>query len=209
MSELKLPRILFVTLAAFFGHFVVDAFAQTYVTAKLGIQIISQSEMRRARSQDRLLQGDKIRVFIEPQFDAFVYVVHSDGTTASLLTPLQSNMSKTAAGIRLILPSAGEYYQVDGASRTERLTIICSSARQPEIEALFRTEGASHQSWVASEKRLLQANKIEMNEMTEKPIPIAGNVRDLEQTNDFFATGLVSYSGKESVIKLYRFRVQK
>jgi hypothetical protein len=181
--------------------------AQQIVSAKIGVQVISGKVIKRAKSNDRLKKGDRLRIFIEPDGNAYVYVVHTDKQKPELLTALPAGLTKEEE--QIILPSVSEFYEVDGLSALEKLTILCSPHRLEEIEKLFRSENPSLTDWETIENELHERSAIDLNEETAKPFAIAGNVRDIGRQNEQFLAGLKLYSGKSLALKRYEFRVKK
>ena len=55
------------------------AVAQDRVRAKVGIQVRSGERMAPARTTETVKTGDSLRVYVVPEDDAYVYVVHNDG----------------------------------------------------------------------------------------------------------------------------------
>jgi hypothetical protein len=62
-------------------------------------------------------------------------------------------------------------------------------------------------NWTSLEKELMEKSKIDLTQKTDKPFPIAGNVRSMN-SNAFVET-LPIFSGKTLVVKKYEFQVQK
>src|ERR1041385_3837155 len=61
------------------------AVAQDRVRAKVGIQIRSGEHTALAKTTEMVKTGDSLRVYVVPENDAYVYVVHNDGKTLTLL----------------------------------------------------------------------------------------------------------------------------
>ncbi|MFQ5627412.1 MAG: hypothetical protein ACE5I1_01525 [bacterium] len=184
-----------------------SAFSQEFIRAKIGLKVISEDIIKNAKSKDKLKKGDKLRLFIEPEVNTYVYVVHADRKSVSLLT--NSPVQLTKANERVVLPSPSEYYEIDGTSAIEKLAILCSPARLNNVEAFFSVEKPSPAEWEKMELAFIEKSKIDLNEKTEKPYAIAGNVRNVEQQNEQFLSALNTYSGKSLVLKRYEFRVKK
>ena len=165
------------TVGVFDGIADRDEVPQQLVHAKVAIQVVSNGKVTTARSKDKLAEGDKLRLYIEPQEEMFLYVVHTDQNATGLLA--KTNTSATAASELVVLPSESEYYEIDGNSSFEQITIICAKKRQPKIEALFSENAPSLAAWQETELALLQQYQIDLNESTDKPFGIAGNVRNL------------------------------
>ena len=187
--------------------FAAPAMPQQLVHAKVAIQVVSNGKVTTARSKDKLAKGDKLRLYIEPQEEMFLYVVHTDQNATGLLA--KTNTSATAASELVVLPSESEYYEIDGNSSFEQITIICAKKRQSKIESLFSENAPSLAAWQETELALLQQYQIDLNESTDKPFGIAGNVRNLGDESSSIIEQMIMYSGKSTVIKRYEFRVKK
>lgn len=176
------------------------------VRAKIGIKIESRGSQRMARASDRIRSGDMVRIYAHPEKAAYIYVIYTDKKQVTLLTIVE----QTIQGSTLVLPSVDEYYEIDGSSRTEIFTIICSPTALKQIPALIQSND-SHEKWAALENELKDKSKINLTQKSELPFSIAGNVRSAGP-----ATGgrkilqdLKIYSGKHLVVKRYEFKVKK
>ena len=197
----------FCIMAVLLAAGVAAVFSQpNMLSARIGILIDSGNQPIRARGQERIKPGDRIRIYIQPEAACNVYVVHTDRKKATLLGAFDA----TKPGVKLVLPSPSEFYQVDGKSPIEVVTIICSTVELNDIPALF-TSKAAYESWAPMEEKLLKQGKIDLSEKPEKPSPIAGNVRELTGSNrdESFIRGLPIYSGNTIIVKRYEFNVKK
>ena len=61
------------------------AVAQDQVRAKVGIQVHSGNRTAPAKTTETVKTGDSLRVYVMPENDAYVYVVHNDGENVTLL----------------------------------------------------------------------------------------------------------------------------
>ena len=176
------------------------------IRAKIGIQIKSGDRMMRAKSRDRLIKDDMLRIYVHPEKSCYVYVVHADDKEPTLLNMVEQKVQ----GSTLVMPSLDEYYQVDGNSPKESFTIIVSHEELTDITNLFNDNKVSLSKWEEMEKRLIQEGKIDLSEKTEKPFPLAGNVRGAgPDDRDPFMRDLQIYSGKSVLVKRYEFRVKR
>ena len=150
------------------------AFSQeNNIRAKIGIQVKSGERSVRAKSRDRLKAGDLIRIYVHPEKSSSVYVIHSDGKTATLLNLVQQKIQSST----LVMPSIQEFYQVDGASPNEAFTIICSPRELTEALKLFDTGEAPHAEWAELEGKLIEEGRVDLSQKTERPVSIAGENR--------------------------------
>lgn len=183
------------------------AFAeQILVRAKVGIQIKSGQSLSRAKASETIKAGDMLRIFVQPEADAWVYVVHSDAATASLLNLVRQQRQ----AVTIVMPSLQEFYQVDGKSPSETFTVVCSSAEITEMAELVQKGRLDHKAWAAIEDKLTQKGKIELATQGEKPFALAGNVRGAGPGagEDPFAANLPIFSGNGVLVKKYAFTVK-
>ncbi|MCF8061268.1 MAG: DUF4384 domain-containing protein [Deltaproteobacteria bacterium] len=177
------------------------------VRAKIGIQIVSGDRVMRAKSRDRLKAGDLLRIYVHPERGCYVYVVHSDRRTASLLNTVEQRLQ----GTTLVMPSLHQYYQVDGKSSAESFTIICSPGELSELSGMLEQGQAPHDKWAEVEADLASRSRIDLSQKSEKPFAIAGNVRGSggagEAGGDPFSSKLQIFSGRGLLVKQYEFRV--
>jgi len=183
------------------------AVAQDRVRAKVGIQVHAGDHTALAKTTETVKAGDSLRVYVVPENDAYVYVVHNDGKTLTLLNA-QTATTKVTKGGLVALPTPDQFYQVDGGSNKESITVLCSPTELREVASLFSTPHVTQQNWLSLEKALLDKSKIDLSQPTDKPFQIAGNVRSMN-SNDPFLHTLVIYTGKSLVAKKYDFQVQK
>jgi hypothetical protein len=73
---------------------------------------------------------------------------------------------------------------------------------------LFSAQEVPYSSWAALEKPLLERSKINLNEASEKPFTISGNVRSIAK-DSVAVTTLKTSSGDFLLVKRYEFRVKK
>jgi len=207
-AKMKLRISLIIFIAAVFGFYAYAASAgENPVRAKIGIQIRTGGAVEKAKSRDTLGKGDLLRIYVHPEANAYVYVVHSDLIEAKLLNMVEQKIKSST----LVMPSLLDYYQVDGKSPQENFTIICSPVALSEMAGLVKNGSLPHDQWVKIENGLVQQGKIDLSGNTEKPFALAGNVRGTggADNSDSFAGGLQIFSGKEVLVKKYEFAVKK
>lgn len=175
------------------------------VRAKIGIQVKSGERESRARAKERLHSGDLLRVFVHPEESSYVYVVHSTDSAVTLLNMTKQQIKSTT----LILPSIQSYYEVDGKSVLERITIVCSPRELDELRPLVEG-GMSAAHWAALSERLQGESSLALSGGNEPTFALAGNVRGVEKSGgaELFARQLQIYSGKGLLVKQYEFQVR-
>lgn len=195
-------------IAVVFGFCTFAASAEeSSVRAKIGIKISSGGAVEKAKSRGTLSIGDLLRIYVHPEANAYIYVVHSDLTVATLLNVVEQKINKSST---LVMPSLLNSYQVNGESLQETFTIICSPVKLSQMEGLIKNRTLPHTQWVKIETELLQNSKIDLSDNTEKPFALAGNVRGMDSTDSSdFAGGLPIFSGKGVLVKRYEFSVKK
>jgi hypothetical protein len=203
----KKPFLLFLCVFLVAGMInPVDA-QENVIRAKIGLQIRSGDRIIRAKSKDRLKAADLIRIYVHPEENSHIYVVHSDIKESALLNIVQKKIQSSL----LVMPSSQGFYQVDGNSPNEVFTIIVSPDELPEVSDLLGTGNIPYPKWVEVEKMLIEKGRIGLTQDVEKPFPIAGNVRGLSGVGDIdpFVSKLQIFSGKSILVKKYEFEVKK
>ena len=177
---------------------------QQIVRAKIGIQVRSGDEVRRATVGERVKAGERLRIYVIPEPDpAYIYVIHSDQKKLIQLTP--AGQQKVPKDCILRLPSKEEFYQIDGESPLEYITVICSPTQLTELENLLKTEDLSYEKWLEVEQKLIAQSQIDLRDQVSKPWIIAGAIKD----PDPFLKELQIFSGKSLVVRKYEFRVKE
>ena len=180
--------------------------AQDRMRAKVGIQIRSGERSTPAKGTEIVKAGDFLRVYVVPEDDAYVYVVHNDGKAPTLLNT-QDAHTKVHKGALVTLPAPEEFYKIDGTSDKESITVICSPTEMREVTTLFRTTNVPQKNWLSLEKELMEKSKIDLTQKASKPFPIVGNVRGIYDKR--FVDSLPTFSGETYVVKRYDFQIQK
>jgi len=173
------------------------------VKAKIAILHKAGDSYSSLRSKDRLRAGEMLRIFVQPLNKSCIYVVHADAKEAALL---YSNESPVLNEV-LLLPSENDFYVFDDSSPEARIVIICSAKKYSEIEKLFENkEIISRKDWDKFEKNTLSENKKSLNDKTDKPFPIAGNVSSI---NEEFLDQVQTFVGKNILIRKYDIEIKK
>jgi len=180
---------------------------EDYVRAKIAIQIKSGDNTSRAKSIDRLKKRDLIRIYVHPEKTSHVYVVHTDLNKITLLNIVQQRIQSST----MVMPSLQEFYQVDGQSPKETITIIISPNELFELLNLLEDENIPYEKWAEYEKELIAASKVDLSSNMKKPFSVTGNVRGIEGNSDIdpFVSKLQIFSGKSILVKKYEFDVKK
>ncbi len=155
------------------------------------------------KTKDRLKAGEMIRIFVIPDNDCYVYAIHTGDKESFLLCKSKLTTKKDT----LILPSKDDYYVFDEGGVKEKITIFCSSKKVEDIEKLFKeSELISSSSWNDIEKKLITLNKSDLNETSDKPFPLAGNV---SSTNEDFMQSMPLFVGDDMLIRKYEIEIKK
>jgi hypothetical protein len=180
-----------------------SVFPQNVIKAKIAILHKSGDDFTVLRSNDRLRAGEMIRIFVQPEDDCYVYIIHSDYSESTLLCDKRiSSKSDT-----LILPSTSEYYVFDDKSPTAKVTIFCSINKINDINKLFNgKDEVKFSEWSPLEEELLNKYKKNFADKSEKPFPMAGNVSAI---NDEFLNRQLVLSGKGAIIRKYDLEIKK
>ncbi len=179
-------------------------FPQSKVQAKIGILARSKEAVLKVKSNDRLSVGDKVRVYVEPQTECFVYLVFNDESESTLLS---SEPKKYKASAFILLPSASEFYEIDNKSKLARFVVFCSADKLTEIESAFKSKSSIPAAkWKSIEDKLKKSNATALSSTKDKPFNFGGNIRASD--NDF-KNKLQVFSGSPFLIKTYDIEVKK
>lgn len=176
---------------------------EVLVRAKIGVLKKFDDKIDRAKTRDRLKTGDLIRIYVHPELPTNIYIIHTSGESVDLLNVASQEVSSGT----VVFPSMQNYYQIDGTSPTENITIICSPRPLEQIASLADGRINAKQ-WEAIEKELIEKSGIEIGQNLQKAFPLAGNVRGGEVADPFFEK-LVIYTGKGLLVKTYAFEIEK
>lgn len=176
------------------------------VRAKIGILVKSGDQILKAKSKDRLKAGDLLRIYVHPEVSSYVYVVHSDLKTVTLLNMVEQKIQSST----MVLPSVQEFFQVDGKSAVETFTVICSPEEVKAVSALVNSRMTTER-WDNLQRELAKKGENELVDKSERPFAIAGNVRGAGDAagGDPFVKELQIFSGKSVLVKQYEFTVKK
>lgn len=199
----KMKRLTTFLFFSVFFLFHISVLSQDIIKAKIAILHKSGDDFTVLRSNDRLRAGEMIRIFVQPENECFVYIIHSDYSESTLLYAQKVSSKKDT----LILPSTSEYYVFDDKSPTAKVDIFCSIKKIDDIDNLFKNEGvAKLSSWSLLEEKLLKKYKRNFTDKSEKPFPLAGNVSAI---NDEFLNRQLVLSGKGAIIRRYDLEIKK
>jgi hypothetical protein len=178
-----------------------------FVRAGIGIEIRSDNQIKCAKSHDNLKKDDLLRVHILPEQTCYIYIIHTDQQTATLVNPENNNIEEA---MPYAIPSSRNFFQVDGQSAMENISIICSPQKNRNIIDLFCSGTTSHDRWSRLKTALMEKSKIDFNEIPRKSISLAGNLRGASTHQDSdFTDRLKYFSGKSLLVKTYEFHVEK
>lgn len=180
--------------------------AQEDFNVKLGVMLKSGDKIDRLKSRDRAKTGDKIRIFVNPSVKSYSYVFYSESEKTYLVN--DKFIDYSANIVRpLQIPSATEYIEFDGASENIGITIITSKERIPSLDNLFKKEAeVATKEWKSVIDHIKDLVKTDLSMSMDKPISMAGNVRDAESS---FISKLQSFSGEKIIIKDYTIEIKK
>ncbi|MBU1100999.1 MAG: hypothetical protein KKA84_11405 [Bacteroidetes bacterium] len=175
--------------------------AQSIVSSEIGIKIISgkksQRTERAALTLDRLRSGDNLQIFLYPEENCLLYLIHSDSKHSSLLL-----MDSLKSKVLYILPASDSTYTIDGTSVKEVLTVLITHHPIKDVDKFFMENGTSSSEWKNKEDELISESQVMQNEVPGQRISMAGNIRGKSELS------LKSYVGKNFLIKTYTFDVK-
>jgi len=173
------------------------------VKAKIAVLHRAGENYNPLKIRDRLKAGEMLRIFVLPSSDCYVYTIHSGIKESFLLCKTLLKSGKDT----LLLPSPDDYFIFDEAGIKEKITIFCSNKKIEEIEKLFaESELIPSESWNEVETELINRNKADLNETSDKPFPMAGNVSAI---NEDFIDSMQMFVGVNMLIRKYEIEIKK
>jgi hypothetical protein len=176
------------------------------VKGKIGIEIVKKDKSDLARKRNRITTNDKLKIYADPDFKSYTYVISSDKKTATLLSPSSKGKSEPKEGLKHF-PGTKQYYQFDETSDLELLTVICSPNELKEVLTLFESESVSHKKWAELEADIIKKSKILASKDVGKEVQIGGFVQQGLRSAGSFADKIPVRRGNNLLIKNYEFRV--
>lgn len=176
------------------------------VRAKIGIEVVSKDSSRAAKTKDRIIAGSKLRIYVLPENDSYIYIINSDNSNSVLLNSAKEE-NRIPRGALKIYPSTAHLYAIGETATKEFFAILCSPVKQKEVVDLFSSGTVPREKWLTLERKLVEQGKIPLNEIVPKSFGVAGNIRSPK--GEEFANKLHVFSGSELLIKRYAFNVKK
>lgn len=174
--------------------------------ARFGILLKNGDEHTRIKSNDRAKVNDKFKIVIQALNDSYNYVLYSDGSETMLLN--SKKQLKLRNNEKLVLPGKNDYYEFDEQNNKAFLYVINSKSAVKDIENLFSSGNTvSSSKWKIVEDKLVKQIKSDLNDNSDQPISIAGNVRSLE--DDKIDKLLQTFSDKKMIFKKYQVEIKK
>jgi Domain of unknown function (DUF4384) len=178
------------------------------VRAKVGIQLLDRGETALAQPTDTVAPGQRFRVYVVPEVEAYVYVVQTDGTTVRLLNA-QDARTKVRQGVPRVFPAPEGEYQINGRSAQEAITVICSPTELPGVVGLPRASAAAEPralfAWRAIEQALLDTSTTQRTPPDDKPFHIAST---RSRQPDALLQTLPVVAGQSVVVQKYAWHVR-
>lgn len=146
-------------------------------------------------TQDTALKsGDQIKMMIEPQRRCFVYVFHynqRDGLKLLFPYSLQQFSADYQTGQKYYVPRGDAWFKLDNNTGKEVFYLLSSANRLEDLEKVYmqyesaagpaKAEAANA---VLDRIRTLRREHREMAAPAERPVPIGGAVRGIDQTGE-------------------------
>jgi hypothetical protein len=129
--------------------------------------------------------GDRMKFFLQPQTDCFVYLFYrsSQGELVVLL-PAQGSESRSAAGTRTTIPPGIDWFRLDEVVGTETFYLLASARPLEKLDNLCNKlhAAAQHEREAVSGQILTEINRLQkkrrrLTAAAERPIRLGGNFR--------------------------------
>lgn len=194
-------KIIFLLLMSGLLFNTLPLYSQDILKAQVGVKVISgsgtETSERAAITYDRVKAEEALQIFIYPEKNSILYLIHSDESNSSLLKKDELSEHKL-----YVFPSEDSTYTVDGKSSKESIIILITPGDSPEIDTLFGLGSIPNDTWQAHESKYESESKIIQGENPEERISMAGNVRGVPEMD------LKLYLGNKILIKKFTFHVK-
>lgn len=133
-----------------------------------------------------LRSGDRLKLFIEPQNEMHVYLLHlSSEGDLTFLFPGAGRPALIAPGVQVFIPEGARWFQLDTSTGQEKFYVIASTQQLERLENLYTRHvtlkdkpalQASADSILDEIKQLRLKHK-QLSAPAEKPVRIGGSLR--------------------------------
>jgi len=149
-----------------------------------------------------LKSGDKFKMLLGLQKDGYVYLIHQGpGGEISLLFPYDLKKPGTIydTGVWYFIPEWDAWFILDQNPGIETFYLLASTHRLSVLENLIKKyEATSAKEMAHIEKQILarihelQFQNRQFKSVAERPVPIVGSVRGVDETSNQFIKDLTS-----------------
>jgi hypothetical protein len=166
-------------------------------------------------TQDTTLQsGDRLKMYLELGTKCFVYVLHHGSQDVlRLLFPHDTEMFAGDYGVsrRYYVPRGAHWLELDENAGAERFHLLASAERLVELEThwkSYKSAVSSLQRQESSQKildalRHLKKQYMKLMIDPERPIPIAGRIRGVDEDKERLQSQLANIAIDVSAPELY------
>jgi hypothetical protein len=133
-----------------------------------------------------LRTGDRIKFFINPKNNCFIYLFHhSAQNKLALLFPSDISAAHIPAGTRHFIPSGNAWFTLDAITGFEKFFLVISRKKLDELESLYQKKAVSDNDPdidASKQPILAEINKLQRQHRTltasaERPMRLGGNFR--------------------------------
>jgi hypothetical protein len=176
-------------------HFSFAFGAQTVVE---GVQKLVPVETKTA-----LKSGDLIKFYLQSDTEVYFYFFHlSSRENLTLLSPTNNQPPRLNPGTQVYVPEGAMWLELDAQTGLEKFLLIASSSRLERLEKLYERhtsleDKSASQSSVAailSEISKLDKRDKRLSVPAEKPISLAGRLRDPKKKDTTIISEIDSFS---------------
>ena len=141
------------------------------------------------RKDTVLHTGDRIKFYIDPQSECFVYLFyHSAQGELLLLLPSEISAAHVFPGAKYYIPTGNAWFILDEVTGTEKFFLLASAKKLEKLESLYRNHigltnnieiEISTQS-ILSEIKSLKRQHRNLTAAAERPVRLGGNFRGIQ-----------------------------
>jgi hypothetical protein len=150
-----------------------------------------------------LNSGDRIKFFLEPKSDVYIYLFHlSPHGDLSLIFPSDLKKTQSPPGQQYYVPEGPLWFELDTSSGVEKFFLLASESRLEQLENLYaRRASLTGQADIQASTQAILKEVARLNKQlkslaapAEKPIRIAGKQRGAQGTDAAGPSDITSFA---------------
>jgi len=133
--------------------------------------------------------GDKIKFFIDPQSECFVYLFYYSAQGELLmLLPSEPSAARVFPGVKYYIPAGKAWFKLDDVTGFEKFFLLASAMKLEKLESLYRNHTAltknaeieASTQVILSEIKNVKRQHRTLTAAAERPVRLGGSFRGIQ-----------------------------